>query len=627
VSGIVGIVHLDGAPVDRGLLSRMTDFMTFRGPDAQKIWVSGNVGFGHTLLKTTFESEHEHQPFTLDGEVWIVADARVDAQAELIAKLIAHGEHLEQGVTDVELLVRGYRVWGEDCVDHLLGDFAFAIWDGPKRRLFCARDQMGVKPFFYAHLGQTLIFSNTLDCIRQYPAVSDKLNDLAIADFLLFDLNQDPKTTSFADIQRIPPAHHATWCADGPRMSRYWTLAIDEPVYFKHAKDYTDRFTELFDQAVSDRLRTNNIGIFMSGGLDSPALAATACKILRSRSSDCAVQAFTTVIDGLDGNERYFAALVAEHLGIPIHIRDLRERMIDPDWDQTSIHTPEAVCSPMNLLADRAELLSAANHARVWFHGEGPDNSLKYEWRWYLAYLTHERRFGQLFCDVARHIVRHRRIPLIASIPRMLKDRRDRDWWRPSFPGWLEPDLVSRLQLHARWEDHEQSTWARPSHPLRPKAYASFNRIGWESHFRDFDAEALSVPIEVRHPYVDLRLLRYMLAVPVIPWCRVKFLLRRAMRGSLPTPVLRRPKSPLTSDPPWQGVRRYGLTPLTPTPALQDYVESNNVPNDAARHMVAFRTNFRPWALNYWLRNLPQSVAQNVSEEEIEDDFVREQSA
>src|SRR5206468_123742 len=99
-------------------------------------------------------------------------------------------------------LLRAYRTWGEDCVDHLLGDFAFAVWDGPQQRLFCARDHLGVKPFFYACLGQTVVFSNTLDCIRQYSAASEKLNDLAIADFLLFGLNQNPVTTSFADIQR-----------------------------------------------------------------------------------------------------------------------------------------------------------------------------------------------------------------------------------------------------------------------------------------------------------------------------------------------------------------------------------------------------------------------------------------
>ena len=277
MSGIVGVVHFDGEPVDRRLLARMTSFMAFRGPDAQEIWIDGRVGFGHALLKTTDESEYEHQPFTLNGRVWIVADARIDARRDLVPQLRALGqENLSPEATDVELILRAYLVWGEDCVEHLLGDFAFAIWDGQKQSLFCARDHLGVKPFFYAHLGQKLIFSSSLDCIRQHPAVSDRLNELAIADFLLFDLNQDKTTTSFADIQRIPPAHVATWSADGPQLRCYWTLPIDEPVFFRRDEDYVDRFKELLDQAVDDRLRTKKICVFMSGGLDSPTLAATA---------------------------------------------------------------------------------------------------------------------------------------------------------------------------------------------------------------------------------------------------------------------------------------------------------------------------------------------------------------
>src|SRR5437867_451975 len=311
MSGIVGLVNLDGAPVDRELLEEMADFMACRAPDARGIWVDGQVGLGHALLRTTSGSLPERQPCTLAGQVWITADARVDGQAELARELEGKGDGDLRGATDAELILKAYEAWGEDCVGHLLGDFAFAIWDGPRHRLFCARDHFGVKPLFYAHLGATVIFSNTLDCIRHHPAVSDKLNDLAIADFLLFDLNQDPATTSFADVQRVPPVHHVTWSSRGLRMSRYWTLPIDDPIYLKRADDYTRGFKDLLDTAVRDRLRTNNIAIFMSGGLDSPTLAATSCKILRSRSSHCEVRAFTTLVDR-DQTERHYASLVAE---------------------------------------------------------------------------------------------------------------------------------------------------------------------------------------------------------------------------------------------------------------------------------------------------------------------------
>ena len=128
--------------------------------------------------------------------------------------------------TDAALILHAYQVWGEACLAHLIGDFAFVIWDGRRRTLFCARDHFGVKPFYYARVANSLILSNTLNCIRQHPAVSDALNDLAIADFLLFDVNLEPGTTAFADVQRVPPAHTLTWSDAAPRLSCYWTLPL-----------------------------------------------------------------------------------------------------------------------------------------------------------------------------------------------------------------------------------------------------------------------------------------------------------------------------------------------------------------------------------------------------------------
>src|SRR5882757_2124723 len=131
MNGIVGVIHLDGAPVDRQLVQDLTDSLRYRGPDAQNVWVDGPVGLGHTLLKTTYESEREHQPLTIDDQVWIVADARIDARAELVAELRARGHDAVLEAPDVELILRAYEAWGEHCAEHLLGDFAFAIWDAP----------------------------------------------------------------------------------------------------------------------------------------------------------------------------------------------------------------------------------------------------------------------------------------------------------------------------------------------------------------------------------------------------------------------------------------------------------------------------------------------------------------
>jgi asparagine synthase (glutamine-hydrolysing) len=604
MSGIVGIVHFDGERVDRLLLGQMTASMAFRGPDALEVWSDGNVGFGHTLLKTTDESAHERQPFTLDGHTFIVADARVDARHDLVPQLQAHGhEDVSPEATDVELILRAWQTWGEHCVEHLLGDFAFAIWDAPQQRLFCARDHLGVKPFFYAYLRQKLIFSNSLDRIRQHPGVSDRLNDLAIADFLLFDLNQDLATTSFADIQRLPPAHSAKWSTAGTQIRRYWTLPIDEPLCFRKSEDYIDRFRELLDHAVSDRLRTSKIGVMMSGGLDSPTLAATATKLLRARSADCEVRAFTTVIDGFDRNERYYAGLVAKHLAIPSQFRDLSGKMFDPTWAEAGIHTAEPAANPLNLMSDRQQYQVMAAYSRVWFYGEGPDNALRPEWQPYLAYLTGRRHFGRVVKTVWDLVVQSRRIPFLGRLVRPLQARWSGRAELSIFPGWLNQDFVERLHLRERWEDMQRSALLCP-HPLRPEAYRSFESPLWEHLFSQYDAEAMDATAEFRHPFVDLRLLRYMLAVPAIPWAREKYLLRRAMRGVLPAPVLRRRKSPLTGDPQWQLARRLGLAPLLPALRLGKYVDLTRVSDRADRDMMTFWADLRPRTLDYWLRNM-----------------------
>jgi asparagine synthase (glutamine-hydrolysing) len=178
MSGIVGIAHLEGRPVDSDLLRRMANWLSFRGPDAQAIWADGSVGLGHALLAHTSDSQRERQPATLDRRTWIVADVRLDARRELLDALRSSGAQVNPSDTDPQLLLRAYEAWGETCLDHLLGDFAFAIWDARRSQLFCACDHFGIRPLYFAHVDGSFIFSNTPDCLRLHPAISDRLHEL-----------------------------------------------------------------------------------------------------------------------------------------------------------------------------------------------------------------------------------------------------------------------------------------------------------------------------------------------------------------------------------------------------------------------------------------------------------------
>ena len=418
MSGVVAMVNLDGAPLDRRLLDRMTDYLAFRGPDARRVHVTRDAGLGHTLLRVTDESAYERQPFTLDGRIWIVADARVDARDDLIARLAEREpDTCAANATDVELIARAYGVWKEECVTHLLGDFAFVVWDETRRQLFCARDQMGVKPLFYARLGQTIVISNTLECVRLHHQVSNDLNDLAIADFLVFGNNQEHDTTVFRDIQRLPPAHCMTWSIDATQCRRYWTLPVDEPIHFKRADDYTDRFTELVQRATRDRLRTGSVGVLMSGGVDSTTLAAVARDLLRERPDGFRLQAFTSVYDELiPDSERHYAGLAAAHLNIPIRF-DVRDNETSiTQSDELSIRTPEPVENPAAFAAGIKFSKDASTGTRLFLYGEGPDNALLYEWRPYLSNLLSARRYGLVVRALSYDLVMHPRVPLWTSI-------------------------------------------------------------------------------------------------------------------------------------------------------------------------------------------------------------------
>ena len=610
MSGIVGILRTDGAPIDPKLIQRLTASLALRGPDKQDTWSFGRVALGHALFRTTDEAEHERQPLTLDGQVWIVADARVDARQDLIHALGHNRERISSERSDAELILRAYLRWGEECVEHLLGDFAFAIWDNRQQRLFCARDHMGVKPFYYACVGRSVIFASALEALRLHPQVSDRLNDLAIADFLLFGFNQDHATTSFEDIQRLPPAHTLTWSESSIAIRRYWTLPIEEPLYLRQDSDYVDLYRALVRQAVSDRLRTDRVSVFMSGGLDSSGLAASALDVLDGQATPKPVKAFTFVYDRLiPDSEREYAGMVAAHLGIPICFYPLDE---DGWYPEAAAETPEPTVTLTNRTAELRAYSDMAGHSRVAFHGEGPDNALVYEWEPHLRYLIRNRRVTRLAADLVKHLIAHKRVPIVPTIPRMIRDRRGRLDFEPVFPPWIASDLVDRLQLVDRW----QRFYARAisPHPVRPRGYKSLLTAQWQSLFETLEPAYTGVSMEVRHPYVDIRVLRFLLRVPAIPWCRVKRLQRESLRGVVPEAVRRRPKSPLTRNPGYVRSRRHGLPTARRSDALEAYGSASKL--SLSNTVSAVESDLGIVTLSHWLAGRGSTIIRQKQEED-----------
>ena len=607
MSGICGIVNLDGTPIDRHLLQQMTAFMAFRGPDAQDSWADGAAGLGHAMLRTTFESEREQQPFSLDGKVWITADARIDGRDEL-KKEIGAGDRDRFGeLTDVELILRAYHAWGEDCAKHLIGDFAYAIWDGARKRLFCARDHFGVKPFFYARMGQSLVFSNTLDCVRRHPAVSTTLNDLAISDFLLFETSQDPAATAFADIQRLPPAQSLTWSAEGLNVKRYWSLPTEGEVRYRPAGDYVEHFRELLEIAVADRLRASKVVVEMSGGLDSTAIAVTAKNLLARQSAPFELQAQTVVYDRLiPDEERRFAGMAAQMLGIPIHYCVADDYRLYELYERSGAHFPEPLHEPDGAVSCDA-LRAQAARCRVMLTGWDGDALLSESPKPYFRKLLKEGRVGRLLAGVVRYAISERRLLPLGFRAWLTRARPARDQNAPSYPAWLNPALEERLGLRARWEQVHAAVPA--SHPVRPYGHRIFAYLmQWSDFFDGYDSGVTRLALECRHPLLDLRLVDYCLTLPPLPWCVKKRILRDAMRGLLPEPVRLRPKTPLAGWPGSKMLRAAGaqwIDGFVPAPGLDAYVDREKIPKTwGGDYPLQAWANLRPLSLNFWLRNL-----------------------
>jgi asparagine synthase (glutamine-hydrolysing) len=547
LSGIVGIVHRNGAAVEAGLLRAMTDFLGYRGPDGREVWADGEAGLGHALLETSgIPDPVESNPFRL-ARFTIVADVHLDSRAALLVGLGGAGHPIEASPGDAKLILHAYAAWGPECVERLSGDFAFAIWDRLERKLFCARDHFGIKPFYYVSLGELFLFSNTLNCLRQHPEVSSELNERAIGDFLLFGLNYDKGSTTFRDIQRLPPAHTLSVSREGMQLKRYWRPPHEGRIRYTREHDYLERFDELLTSSVSDRLPDHRAGLLLSGGLDSGAVAVIAREVADRRQGAPALSSYTFGFGSRqEDDEGRHAMLVAQHLHIPNEYVGLGQLELVEILDDPECRLPEPVDDPLaTVLFEQFRAIAAGG--RVALSGEGADNLMYFQMWPYLKELRREKSWGR-FAREAAWFTWIRPVPWL-GIARRMQSGMARASGRSEFPEWLAADFVKRNGLKERWAECNSLNIPAERHLARPKAHASMLLPQWTNAFELQDPGVTRCPVEVRYPFLDLRLVTYLLAIPAFPWLYKKRLLRKAMVGRIPEEIRVRPKTPLTNDP------------------------------------------------------------------------------
>ncbi len=459
--------------------------------------------------------------------------------------------------------VQSYEKWGEGCVNHLFGDFAFAIWDDRQQRFFCARDHFGVKPFYYTYIDNEFAFSSSLNELRLNPRVSNTLNEIAVGDYLLFGVNQDLSTTIFKDIHRLPPGHTLTVANGSITTKRYWTLDPRTEVRFRDESSYVERFSELLSQAVSDRVNTARVAISMSGGLDSTALAA----IATHQHKD--VHAFAVVYDNLiPDEERHYSTLAANHLGSPItHLSADRYDLFDGELDQPEPFQISLLAGQFNDLLRRCAKFSSI--VLTGYDG-----------------------------DAFMNVTQTSRLSMVKQrIKRLIPQTGVATEGHPY--SWLDESFVERTHLRERW-NKPSINQASPLNPI------------WTALFEGYDRSSTKLNLEVRHPFMDVRLVEFLAAIPVRPWRMNKNILRLAVQDKLPIAVLNRRKTPLAGDPALQLVRRGSVRCLESfevSPQLRAFVNLNRRRSLADEETSdGLWANLRIFALNYWLTHSQPEV-------------------
>jgi asparagine synthase (glutamine-hydrolysing) len=512
-------------------------YSRFAAPDGDAVATGARCELGYGALQTS-RDEHE-QPMTLDGRVWISADVRLDDREGLLALL---GDRVAAGTRsdDAALVLLAYARWGDRFLEHLAGEFAFALWDPSRNRLICARDQIGVAPLHYSLVGDQLLVSSSLDALFLHLGVSDRLNESAIADFLLFGRAESFGATAFQSIRRLAPGHRLDWAPNGLLVQRYWRQPEYAPLLrLRRPESYVAHFGHLLERAVADRSTSETVSVQLSGGMDSTAVAAMA-RIANTRSGRATenVRAITAVLGGSSGDrEGDYAALVAKHLNIALEIADDSQLPVTDPLAGTAFVTPEPTPYRWTELEYRVAA-AAAEHSRICLSGLGGDPVMAHvPWFW-AQWLRdgHPLRLALALTDHVRLFKQRPHPHLRQTAQSMWQLRRVPS---PDVPPWLQRDLAVRASAAGRLRRMSQQptrSWDKRSLTHDPV---------WHTWFTWGDPTFTRLPMRVRHPFIDLRLLEFAARVPPDPWFANKWILRQATAGLLPTQVRSRPKTPL----------------------------------------------------------------------------------
>jgi asparagine synthase (glutamine-hydrolysing) len=401
--GICGILYPGTSQnVDRNILATMNRQIAHRGPDDDGFFVDGNLGLAMRRL-SIIDVKTGHQPIANEDEtLWIVFNGEIYNHAELRAELETRG-HRYRTHSDTETIVHLYEQYGRDCVKRLRGMFAFAIWDRPRKTLFAARDRLGIKPFYYRYDGKTLLFGSEIKTILSHPGVRAEFNTGVLAECLAFGYLAGSQTM-FADIEKLPPGHMLEVDAAGQlKIECYWDLTVPVDEEVRPREYYVNTYRELLEASVSSHLMSDvPLGVFLSGGLDSSAVAALTAKIRREP-----IETFSVGYGEEAFSELPYARQMAQHIGSRHYEVRLDREEFFATLPFLIWHEDEPIVWPSSVSLYFVARL-ARERVKVVLTGEGSDETLGgyARYAWTLANSRMDRVYRSLAPGFVRQWIR-----------------------------------------------------------------------------------------------------------------------------------------------------------------------------------------------------------------------------
>lgn len=552
--GIVGILKFDPlSTVEEARLKRMRDVLRHRGPDEEGLMLSGSAGFGHRRLSIIDISGGKQPMANSDKSVWITYNGEIYNFKEMRADLEAGGHHFVTQ-SDTEVILRAYEVYGEECVDKLRGMFAFAIWDNNRRRLFLARDRLGIKPLYYAVTGGEVLFGSEIKAILDAGTIKPELNTAILPEFLATRFSAGAQTF-FKGVRKLLPGRTLSWSPDqGFRGRRYWRLPSTITRSGETFEECARTVRENLEQAVSSHLVGDvPVGLFLSGGIDSTALGSIMAPML-----DRPVKTFSVGFGERRFNEFNYARLAAKAVGAEHH-----EVTVSPEEFFRALptllwHEDEPIAFPSSISLYFVADLARRNKVKVVLSGEGADELFLGYNRYRIT--AFNEKFGQLYGTVMPEFIRKAISKMTEYLPRFLRrysarsflalKSHPRDLFFENFavfPEHMHRDLLVNADTLGERDPYsvEQRCYDEiAAGTMEKMTYSDIQTYLVELLMKQ-DQMSMAASVESRVPFLDHRIVEYATSVPgkyKLRGSKTKLVLREALRGLVPRRIMSRSK-------------------------------------------------------------------------------------